>query len=48
MLSRRAAASSDLALCMTQIIKLTPTIAFFVEMVVGGGEKGEENKLHEN
>jgi hypothetical protein len=30
MLSRRAAASSDLALCMTHIIKLTPTIAFFL------------------
>lgn len=43
MLSRRAAANSDLALCMTHIIKLTPTIAFFWE-----GEKGMENKLHEN
>lgn len=53
MLSRRAAASSDLALWMTHIIKLTPTIAFSFDestWCVDGGERGKKrkNKLHQN
>lgn len=49
MLSRRAAASSDLALWMTHIIKLTPTIAYFSGVKITGLREGEkENKLHEN